>query len=123
VIACIRNEFERSIAEQIEATEGCAAYEIESVPYTTHRGETRNYYPDFRLHNGLLIEAKGFFRLNDRRKHKRIREQHPELDIRIVFQNADTKISGGSATTYAQWCKRHGIRWAHRDIPIAWFNE
>ena len=118
-----RNDFESAIAEQIERAEGYVSYENNPVEYTTTKGERRRYYPDFILRNGLIVEAKGFFRPEDRRKHKRIKEQHPELDVRIVFQNTGIPINRGSATTYAQWCRRHGIKCASKAIPPSWFCE
>ena len=40
----------------------------------------------FRLDNGIIIETKGAFNSADRKKHKLIKEQHPELDIRFMFE-------------------------------------
>lgn len=119
----VRNSFEDSIAEQIEYAVGCAAYECESIEYVSRKGERKQYYPDFVLPNGLRVEAKGLFRPEDRSKHKCIKKQHPELEVRIVFQNATTRINRKSNTTYEQWCKRHGIRCAHNTIPASWFQE
>ena len=46
------------------------------VPQSTHK-----YTPDFVLPNGIIIETKGVWDAEDRKKHLLIREQHPELDI------------------------------------------
>ena len=45
------------------------------------------YIPDFVLDNGIIIETKGLFTSEDRRKHIEVQKQHPELDIRFVFTN------------------------------------
>ena len=58
--------------------------------------------------------------LEDRKKHLLIKEQHPELDIRIVFQSARTKIRKGSKTSYGDFCDKHGIPWAEKYIPESW---
>ena len=64
----------------------------------------RNYTPDFYLpESKIYIETKGRLTTNDRVKHLLIKEQHPDLDIRFVFVNANNKISRTSKTTYANW--------------------
>ena len=59
----------------------------------------------------------------DRKKHLLVKEQNPELDIRLVFQSAKSKLRKGSKTTYADYCDKHGIRWAEKIIPQAWIDE
>jgi hypothetical protein len=81
------------------------------------------YTPDFQLPNGIIIETKGRFVTADRQKHRLIREQYPELDIRFVFSNSKARISKQSQTTYAAWCERYGFKYADRWIPEDWFNE
>jgi len=80
------------------------------------------YTPDFVLPNGIIIETKGRFVTEDRKKHKLIREQYPNLDIRIVFSNPNSKIGKKSTTTYAMWCDRLGIPYAKRMIPLEWIR-
>lgn len=81
------------------------------------------YVPDIVFSNGMIVEIKGLFTASDRRKHLLIREQHPELDIRFVFQNPKNKIRKKSNTTYADWCDRHGFKWAKGEIPLHWLKE
>ena len=50
-------------------------------------------------------------------------KQHPELDIRMVFQSSKTKIRKGSKTTYAMYCDKYDIPWAEKTIPESWFKE
>ena len=83
----------------------------------------RTYTPDFELDNGIIIETKGIFDSEDRRKHIAVREQHPELDIRFVFSNANAKLYKGAKSTYAVWCKKHDFKYAHRVIPEEWLAE
>jgi len=70
-----------------------------------------------------LVETKGRWVAEDRKKHLLIKKQHPELDIRIVFMSGKTKIRKGSKTTYGDWCDKHQIPWAEKQIPEAWFSE
>jgi hypothetical protein len=69
-----------------------------------------------------LVETKGRWVIEDRKKHLLIKKQHPELDIRIVFQNAKTKIRKGSKTTYGDYCDKHGIIWAEKNVPESWLK-
>lgn len=87
-------------------------------PATNH-----TYTPDFRLPNGIFIETKGRFVLEDRKKHLLIRSQQPQLDIRFVFQNAKNKLRKGSKTTYSDWCIKHGFLFCEISIPSEWLIE
>lgn len=88
------------------------------VPESSHK-----YTPDFVLPNGLIIETKGVWDAEDRRKHLLIKQQKPELDIRFVFNRSKTPIYKGSKTTYADFCTKHGIKFADKVIPEAWLKE
>jgi hypothetical protein len=83
----------------------------------------RTYTPDFVLANGIIVETKGRFITSDRQKHLMIKEQHPDLDIRFVFSNPNSKLYKGSKTTYAGWCDKHGFKWAKEEIPLEWIKE
>jgi len=83
----------------------------------------RTYTPDFILSNGLIIEVKGRFTSDDRRKHLAIKKQHPTLDIRFVFESSKRKLSKGAKSTYASWCERHKFMYADRVIPEEWLKE
>ena len=83
----------------------------------------RTYTPDFELDNGIIIETKGIFSAADRRKHIEIQRQHPTLDIRFVFSNANAKLYKGAKSRYCDWCEQKGFKWAHRVIPEDWLLE
>lgn len=93
-------------------------YKVSYIKPVTHH----EYTPDFRLPNGIFVETKGRFVVEDRKKHILIKEQHPELDIRFVFQNSKNKIRKGSKTTYADWCNKHGFVFADKVIPTEWLK-
>ena len=97
-------------------------YEELVVRYTSPPKNHR-YTPDFLLHNGIIVETKGRFLPADRNKHVLIKKQHPELDIRFVFNNSKAKINKRSKTTYADWCEKHGFLYADKDIPDEWLTE
>ena len=83
----------------------------------------RTYTPDFVLYNGIIIESKGMFTAADRRKHLAIKTQHPQLDIRFVFENSRRKLRKGAKSTYAEWCIRYDFRYYDRIIPEDWIKE
>ena len=75
------------------------------------------------LPNGVVLETKGYWRPEDRRKVRQVIEENPDIDLRMVFQDPYKKISKKSKTTYAKWCSRYGIKWcAFHAIPIDWLT-
>ena len=97
-------------------------YEDEVIRYTKPERVSK-YTPDFRLPNKIIVETKGRFVTADRQKHIMVQQQHPDLDIRFVFSNPNTRISKKSKTTYAMWCEKHGFQYAKGLIPEAWIQE
>lgn len=116
-----RSGLEVSIARSLEARGVAFQYEPFRLPYRIERATT--YTPDVVLPNGIIVELKGRFVTADRQKMKLVAEQHPDLDIRIVFSNSRTKISKASSTTYAMWSEKYGFPCAENDIPTAWLKE
>jgi hypothetical protein len=117
-----RSGFEHKISEQLEQQNINPQYETTVVKYTIPARDSK-YTVDFTLPNGILVETKGRWMPDDRKKHLLVKEQHPELDIRIVFQSAKSKLRKGSKTTYADYCDKHGIQWAEKTIPQSWIDE
>jgi len=116
-----RSGFEHKVADQLKESKTKFEYETTVIDYV--KPETLHKYTvDFTLPNGILVETKGRWVLEDRKKHLLIKKQHPELDIRIVFQNPNGKIRKGSKTTYADFCDKHGILWANKEIPSGWLK-
>ena len=75
------------------------------------------------MSKGIIIEAKWIFVCDDSKKHLRIKKQYPNLDILFVVQNPNNKLDKGSKTTYADWCKKYGYKYATKLIPDSWFRE
>ena len=112
-----RSKLEERIADLLEGLGVSYEYESTKVPYTIQH----HYYPDFILSNKTYLEAKGYWDAADRRKVLAVKKDNPDIDIRMVFQSPYNTISKKSKTTYAQWCERHDIPWAHfHDIPLDW---
>jgi|TARA_R110001583_G_scaffold8435_13_gene40311 hypothetical protein len=117
-----RSGFEHKVSEQLTEQKIKFGYEDTVIEYTIPERKSK-YTVDFTLPNGILVETKGRWVAADRKKHLLIKKQQPELDIRLVFQSAKSKISKGSKTTYADYCDKHGIQWAEKQIPESWINE
>ena len=117
-----RSGLEEKIAAELDAQNVQYGYETMKIEFVQPE-KKRKYTPDFVLPNGIIVETKGRFTTEDRHKHLWIKEQHPDLDIRFVFSNPNTRIRKGSNTTYAIWCQKNGFQFAARSIPQAWLNE
>ena len=80
-------------------------YEKHTLRYTIPARVTR-YTADFVLANGIVVETKGLWDSTDRKKIGLVREQFPDLDLRLVFSNPNAKITKGSKTSYADICTK-----------------
>jgi hypothetical protein len=112
-----RSGFEHAIALKLKADGVEFEYESVTVKYPV----IRSYKPDFILPNGIIVEAKGRFTGADRSKHLAVRKEHPELDIRFVFQANNTYGSIGKR--YSDWCDQHGFEYAFTEIPGEWYEQ
>jgi hypothetical protein len=109
-----RSQFEIRLAKQIEALGVAAVYEPQPpIIYTS----THAYTPDWRLPNGILVEAKGWFTAEDKRKLRDVKRAHPKLDIRLVFQ------SPGLRGANLKWATKNGFQANVGDIPEEWLTR
>lgn len=118
-----RSKFEDEVINKLKKNAKKLNISWEYEPFDIEFVIPSKYLPDIVFANGMIVEIKGLFTASDRRKHLLIKEQHPELDIRFVFQNPNNKIHKKSNTTYAEWCERHGFKWAKKEIPLHWLKE
>ncbi|WP_296084232.1 endodeoxyribonuclease [uncultured Agrobacterium sp.] len=117
-----RSGLEEKVADQLRSLGVEVEFEQSKIKYVKP-ARNSTYTPDFRLPNGIFIETKGRFVTEDRQKHILVKAQHPDIDIRFVFSNSRTRISKTSATTYADWCKKHGFLFADKTIPLDWIKS
>lgn len=117
-----RSGLEDKVAAQLRDAEIDAKYEEYQIPYEIP-ASSHHYTPDFVLPNGIIIETKGVFDVDDRKKHLLIKKQYPKLDIRFVFSSSKTHIYKGSKTTYADWCNKYEFKFADKWIPDTWLRE
>lgn len=112
-----RSKLEEKVADLLVELGVKYEYESTKVPYVIEHV----YTPDFILPNGVVLECKGYWDSDDRRKIKAVKTLNPELDLRMVFQAPFNTISKRSKTTYAKWCERHDIPWtSFQNIPLKW---
>jgi predicted nuclease of restriction endonuclease-like RecB superfamily len=123
----LRSGFEAKVKKSLEARGVEFEYESERLPYTVPESR-HNYTPDFVLvtekGTKVYVESKGNFTAADRKKMLLVVQQHPELDIRLLFMRQN-KIQRNSKTTYGAWCDKHGIPWAVSAtgfVPDSWIR-
>ncbi len=118
-----RSGFEKKIFQNAKKKKKKVEYE----PQDSHLHYTlpRKYIPDFRLPNGVLVEAKGRFTAADRTKLLRVRLENPEIDLRLLFQRANNRLTKSpNSLMYWQWAERHDFIWAEGEtIPLEWFKD
>lgn len=113
-----KSQFEKDFALHLYNLGVEFTYESEKVPYVIEHV----YNPDFKI-GDLIIETKGLFTSDDRRKHLAVKAQNPELDIRFVFQR-DNRLSKVSRTKYSDWCLKHGFKYYIGDgVPEQWIKD
>jgi len=117
-----RSGLEERIAKQLTEAGIESDYESLVIPYTKPESQHK-YTADFQLPNGIIVESKGIFDAEDRKKHLLVKAQHPHLDIRFVFSSSKAKLYKGSPTTHAAWCEKNGFKYADKLIPPAWLAE
>lgn len=118
-----RSGLEERVSKSL-LSRGCTDFEYETVrvPYEVPARPAK-YTPDFILPNGIVVETKGRWVSEDRKKIKLIKEQYPDLDLRIVFSRSLTPLNKTSKTTYGMIATKLGIPYADKDIPSEWLEE
>lgn len=116
----LRSALEVDVKGSLES-QGCLfLYEPVNIPYDS----PGLYKPDFVLtQQAIIVEAKGEFKTEDRRKMLLVKAQYPDLDIRFVFSRSSSRIGTRSKTTYAMWCERHGFPYADKLVPAEWLTH
>ena len=122
-----KSGLELSVSEQITEAAYPLNYETETLNYTVPE-TNHKYTPDFVFtkRNGeiMYVETKGRWTVADRKKMKHVLTSNPGIDIRMVFQNPNQRISKNSKTTYEAHANKLGITHvAKKQIPDAWLLE
>lgn len=93
----------------------------------------KTYSPDFPLNHvtkqgkRLYLETKGRFMPDDMAKHVAVKLQHPDKDIRIVFQKVKAWYRAAKRMSYGGWCEKNGIKCCGfpdiKEIIPQWIKE
>ena len=120
--AGFRSAFEQRVADNLTALDIEFEYEPKDAELE-YILEPKVYHPDFRLPNGILVETKGRLTVEDRVKLVKVRDQHPEVDLRLVFMYPLNKLTSRSKTRYWEWAEKNGFKWADSFVPRSWVDE
>ena len=82
-----RSKLEERVADLLSNLGVSFEYESTRVPYEIQF----NYTPDFILPSGVMLETKGYWDPEDRRKVLAVKKCNPDLDLRMVFKLHTTK--------------------------------
>ena len=118
-----RSQLEARVLNDLSDRGVLWSYESERLNYTTNH----HYTPDIILRKKsggiIMIEVKGLFTGADRSKLLSVRNQNPNIDLRLLFSRAETRISKTSVTTYGGWCTNKGFQYAEGRVPESWVGE
>ena len=119
-----RSKSEEKIYNLLKEKNIPCEYEKGKIEYEW--SENKTYVPDFfLLENGIILEVKARFKLEDRKKHLFIRKQKPELDIRFIFDNPKAELYKGGKMTNGSWCDKYKFKYSslREGVPEEWINE
>lgn len=119
-----RSGFEAAVATALETDSVEFGYEDLTLFYTIPHSHRTDFSFEKKDGGTMVVEAKGYFDAENRRNTLAVIEANPEIDYRMLFQNANKKLTKAAGSmTYAKWCERNKIQWAEGSIPRAWIQE
>lgn len=120
-----RSGFEKKIMAVLDALGVVYEYETEHIKFTQPE-RARYYVPDIILktkdNRKIYVELKGKLDRDAQSKMRWVKEQNPELDIRLVFMR-NNKMTKTAKKTYTDWAEQHGFPYAVGSIPHEWLEE
>jgi len=131
-----RSGFEERIAKELDDADIKYTYETRTFTYSEPLRKNLatcgdcgsgnlvrkgRYTPDFVLDSGLIIETKGRFTAADRRKMKAMKEQHPDVNIVMLFMR-DNALSRKSKTFYSDWCMENDYDFSIGTLKQEWLK-
>ena len=93
-----RSGLEERIASELQTESVEFEFEETKLEYT--KPQKVHTYTYFSPKQQIFIETKGLFTSADEKKMRLVKEQHPDLDIRFIFNYSKSCISKKSKTTY-----------------------
>jgi hypothetical protein len=119
-----RSGYEERIKSWLRSCNIPYRYETEVLKYTLPE---RKYIPDFiftkKNGNLMYVEAKGILDSDTKCKMRAVRKQHPDKDIRILFQK-NQPVRKGAKNKYSDWANQNNYLWAvGTELPKEWVKE
>lgn len=114
--------FEADIAKYLDGKNLPINYEPDTFDYI----RKATYTPDWKISDTVYVESKGHLTQANRSNLIAFKQQHPEVEIILLFADSRNKLYRGSKTTYAEWAEKHGFRWADwnkHKFPEKWFTD
>ena len=121
----MRSKFEENVAKAFKQKKIKFEYEPEVVRFV-QPAKPRKYTPDWRITTKagdvLLVETKGKLTVADRQKFVWLKEQHPTMNLVLLFMNASVKLRKNSPTSYGEWATKKGFKWIDwkKGFPKEW---
>lgn len=100
-----KSKFEATVADYFGKQ---VKYEPDRISFT-QPPQDRTYCPDFKIAENVYIETKGRLTVEDRKKHKWFKEQHPDITVIFLFLNSMNTLTKKSRTTYGEWADDNNI--------------
>lgn len=120
-----RSKLEIKFEEILQETKTEYGYEVTKIPYTVPESN-HNYIVDFSTPNKIHWEVKGWLSDHqERQKYVLVKQQHPDIDLRFVFDNIN-KLCGGTKYTHKTWCEKNGFKYCSvkdTDTIANWAKE
>lgn len=120
----LKGGFEPEVYRGLQALKRKHRFTFEYEPEAYNYYVEHWYTPDWKIErkdgSHFFVESKGWWKSQERTKLLKTLKEHPELDIRMLFQY-DNKLNKGSKSRYSDWCKKHGIKYSVGSIPEDWF--
>ena len=120
-----RSKLELKFEDILIANETEYEYEVTVIPYIVPESKHK-YIVDFSTNNGIQWEVKGWLSDHqERQKYLLVKQQHPNIDLRFVFDNIN-KLCGGTKYTHKTWCEKNGFKYCSiKDVDIikSWVEE
>lgn len=98
---------EKDVAAHLESRRIKFQYEADTFQYV----RPSHYTPDWKIGPQIYLETKGEFAPSQRANLLAFKEQYPDVEIVMVFAQANNKLNKKAKMTYAQWCDKNGIRY------------
>lgn len=105
-----RSKLEDKFENLLQELDVSYEYEHTKIPYTIPESH-HTYIVDWTTLNGIHLETKGYLSdYAERRKYILLKQQHPTMDLRFIFDNPN-KLCGGTKQTHAAWAEKAGFKW------------